>query len=201
VNLDDWLPYVLPRATGCPEPVALQHIRKAIIELCNESMVWRESQTSIAAVADQTAYAYTPAADQQVVQLLSMKVDGWPIDVVPADDGKSLVDAQSGQSFAYGTFTGFVLNPAQAAGVPIVTYSVVAPTITAVTVPDSFSRYLDGIADGALTTILAAKDKSYSDPAGAVMAKTAWELCKTTAASDAARGFARAVSRTSKVWF
>jgi hypothetical protein len=201
VTLDDWLPYVLPRATGCPESVALQHIRKAIIELCRESMIWRETQDTIDASIDETEYEYEQDSGQQVLQLLSVKVGGWPVDLIAADKGRALLDQQSGQRFAFGTFTGFVVNPAQADGVELVTYSVVAPSITATRVPDSFGRYLDGIADGALSTILTAKDKSYSDPAGAIVAKTAWELCKTSAAADALRGFARAPGRTAKVWF
>lgn len=44
-DLEDFLPKVLPFAPGCPEPTALEHIRNAIIEFCEETRLWRFDDT------------------------------------------------------------------------------------------------------------------------------------------------------------
>jgi hypothetical protein len=201
VILDDFQPYILPSAKGCPGIIANLNTRLAIIELCQKSMLWREYQTPIATVALQTAYAYAPAANQQVCTLLSMTLDGAEVGVIDPATGKMLdADSYTG-NYAYGGFSGFELHPAQAADLSIVTYATVAPSLTATTVPDSLGKYIEAIANGALSRILAAKDKAYSDPAGALIAKLQWEAAIEDAKSDAQRGSARVVTRTRKVWF
>lgn len=40
-DLEEFLPKVLPFAPGCPEPTALEHIRNAVIEFCEEAKLWR----------------------------------------------------------------------------------------------------------------------------------------------------------------
>jgi hypothetical protein len=201
VILDDFWPYILPNAKGCPAIIANQATRLAIIELCSKSLIWREYQDSINTVALQTAYAYAPAANQQVVTLLSMTLAGDDVTVVDPQKGRTLDSKGYAGIYAYGTFTGFELRPAQAAAQSIVTYSALAPSIAATTVPDSMGRYIEAIANGALSRILTAKDKEYSDPAGAVNARTRWDDAIADAKGDALRGNARTVTRTSMVRF
>lgn len=201
MTLDDLLPHILPWAKGCPEIVATLNARMAIIELCQKAMIWREYQTAISTVALQTAYAYTPAANQQVCTLLSMTLDGIDVPVVDPATGKSL-DAQGYTgNYAYGGFTGFELRPAQSAGIPIVTYATVAPTLSATTIPDGMAKYVGDIANGALARILASHGREYSDGAGAERAQTLWNDAIASAKSDALTGFARAKTRTSQAWF
>lgn len=40
-DIEEFLPKVLPFAPGCPEPVALEHIRNAAMEFCEETKLWR----------------------------------------------------------------------------------------------------------------------------------------------------------------
>ena len=199
--LDDFLPYILPRAKGCPSIIANQATRLAIIELCRKAMIWREYQTAIPTVALQTAYTYSPAVNQQVCTLLSLTLVGTDVEVIDPAAGK-LLDANGYTgNYAYGGFAGFELRPAQAAALSIVTYATVAPSLTATTVPDALGRYIEAIADGALSRILTAKDKEYSDIAGAVNAQSKWDDAIADAKSDALTGTARAKTRTHKVWF
>lgn len=199
--LDDLLPYILPKAKGCPALVATLNARLAAIELCRKAMIWREYQTSTPTVALQTAYAYTPAANQQVCKLLSLTLAGEDVDVLDPAAGKMLDTAGQVGPYAYGGFIGFELHPAQEADLAIVTYSVVAPSIAATTIPDSMGRYAEEIANGALSRILAEKDKSYSDPNGAVLAMGLWAQAIDDAKTDAMEGFARVTTRTGKAWF
>lgn len=201
MTLDDFLPYVLPYANGCPGIVANLHTRMAIIELCQKAMIWREYQTAIEAVALQTAYAYTPAANQQVCTLLGVTLDGTDVQVVdPVTGGILDTECYTGP-YAYGKFTGFELRPAQTAGLDIVTYATVAPSLAATTVPDALGKYVEGIANGALARILAAKDKSYSDGVGAIRCQSLWDDAIASAKGDALTGFARTTIRTAQVRF
>ena len=199
--LDDFLSYILPNAKGCPAIIANQATRLAIIELCGKSLIWREYQDSISTMALKTAYEYEVGTDQQIVMLLSLTLAGDDVAVVDPQKGRTLDAKGYAGSYAYGTFTGFELRPAQAAAQSIVTYSAVAPSIAATAVPDSMGRYIEAIANGALSRILAAKDKEYSDVAGAVNARTKWDDAIADAKGDALRGNARTVTRTSMVRF
>ena len=37
--IDDFLPLILPRAPGCPEPIAFDAIRQAAIEFCERTRI------------------------------------------------------------------------------------------------------------------------------------------------------------------
>lgn len=201
MTLDDLLPYVLPHASGCPDIIAKQAIRLAAIELCTKSGIWREYQIPVITVALQTSYAYSLDLNQQVTKLRSLTLDGVDVDLVEPAIGKERDQCGDTGPYAYGGFSGFELHPAQEAGMSIVTYSEVAPSMTATTLPDGLSRYMEGLAQGALSRILTAKDKQYSDPAGAANAQAQWAGVVAGAVSDAMAGFSRATMRTTKVWF
>lgn len=201
MTLDDFLPYILSGAKGCPDAVAKFQARLAIIELCREALIWRESQTAVPTVALQTAYAYAPAAGQQVLKLLTVTLAGVDTEVVDPRIGRLRDSDGTTTPYVYGTFAGFEFRPAQAAGLSIVTYSVVAPTLAATTVPDSLGRYAEGIAFGSLARILSTKDKEYYDPAGAARAAALWMDAIEGAKSDGFNGSARVAQRTAKVWF
>jgi len=201
VTLDDFLPYVLPLAKGCPDVVATFNTRLAVIELCRESLVWREYQASVPTVALQTAYAYGLAAEQQACKLLSLTLAGEPVDLVDPRIGKNRDTQGVVTPYAYGTLAGFELRPAQAAALSIVTYCAVAPTLASTVLSDSLARYMEGIAQGALARILSAKDKAYSDVAGAARAQTLWMDVISKAKSNSFNGFARVTQRTAQVRF
>lgn len=57
-DLEDFLMKVLPFAPGCPEPTAIEHIRNAAIEFCEETRLWRSEDTF--EVADDPNIVCTP---------------------------------------------------------------------------------------------------------------------------------------------
>lgn len=201
MTFDDFLPYILPRAKGCPEVTALFNARLAVTELCRKAWVWREYQAQILTLAGITGYSYVANAANHVTVLLGMSLDGTDIDVVDPNVGKLRDEDGYLTSYAYGTFSGFELRPAQAAGLVIVPYAAVVPNMATASLPDSFERYAEAIAHGALSRILTAKGKDYSDPAGAIENKMAWDEDIADAKTDADKGFARTTQRTGKVWF
>ena len=40
----DLLPKVLPSVPGCPQPLAIQHIRDAAVRVCERTLAWRYVQ-------------------------------------------------------------------------------------------------------------------------------------------------------------
>ena len=201
MKLTDLLPYILPKAKGCAEIVALFNARLAIIELCQKSLIWREYQDPQMTYGNITSYEWDVDVNQQVCLLMGLKLDGIDVEVVDPETGKAR-DSQGWLSnYAYGTFTGFELHPAQSAGLKVVTYCAMAPSITANIVPDALGQYAEAIATGALSRLWKAKDKDYSDPNGALLALSEWNAAIADAKTDALTGFARATTRTSKVWW
>jgi hypothetical protein len=201
VTLDDFLPYVLHRTKGAPAPIAVQAVRLAVIELCREALLWREFQTSQNTVALQTAYPYTPAAGQQVCRLLDLSLNGSDIEVVTQEKGRRLDIAQCTDTYAYGKLSGFELRPAQVVGLPIITYSAVAPSLTAATVPDDFGRYVESIAKGTLWRLYSSPDLQCYEPGKASDMLIEWMAAKGAAKGEANDGFARATTRSAAHWF
>jgi len=201
MTLNDFLPLILPRAKGCPDILAIFNTRLAIIELCRKALIWREYQEPIPTEALATSYEYEVEEGQQVCKLLSLKLSGNDISVVDPAHGKHLDNAGNASPYAYGTLSGFELRPAQQAGLSVVTYAAVMPTISATAVPDAMGQYMEAIGHGALSRILLSKGKDYHDPDGAGVAKMLWDGAIADAKADALTGFARSTIRTSKVWF
>lgn len=201
MTLEDFFPYLMPQAKGLAEPVAEFNIRLAIIELCQKALIWREYQTAITTDGLATAFAYTPAAGQQVAKLLSLTLEGSDITVVAPDKGKRLDASGASDCYAYGGFSKFELRPLQVAGLDIITYSAVAPSITATTVPDKFGRYAELIGIGALWRVQTTAGRDYSNPAAAQFNKDRWDDCVNGAKTDAFIGFSRTAPRTSASWF
>lgn len=201
MTLNDFLPLILPRVKGCPDILATFNTRMAIIELCQKALIWREYQDPITTAALTTAYDFEVPNGQQVFKLLSLTLGGTEVSVVDPNTGKTMDALGETRPYAYGAFSGFELRPAQEAGLQVVTYSVVAPTFTATTIPDSMSRYMEAIANGALSRILMTNSKEYGDMAGAAVAKALWDDAIAEAKNDALTGFSRSTVRTSKVWF
>jgi hypothetical protein len=201
MTLDEFLPYVLPRAAGCPDALALHNIRLAAIELCRKARIWREYQLPVLTVTDQTAYNYLPGADEQIIELLSLTLAGENVDVVEPEIGKARDRSGWVSTYAYGGFKQFELRPAQVEDLEIITYCVVAPTIDAQDVPDELARYAEEIGGGALARILKISDKPYTDKRGAQDARDDFDAAIGQAITDASTGRAKVARRTTPRYF
>lgn len=201
MTLDDFLPFVLPSAKDCPDITALFAIRNAIIELCRKALVWTEYQPAITSLTGVQAYAYTPAVGQQVCKLLGVKVNTLGLPVYDPAKAIAMVDSGLTEAFAYGRSSNFTINPVFAAGLPIVTFAAVCPTLTADTVTDDMGRFAKQIGRGALCELLATPKKDYTDMRAAASLGLQWADDIGTARVEAHKGFARAYPRTAASWF
>lgn len=201
MELEAFTPYVLPRAPGCPVELAEFNIRLALIELCRKARLWREYQYPIDTTADTTGYAFNLGGDEQIVELLSLTLAGVDIEVVEPTIGKKRDRDGWVQTYAYGGLKQFELRPAQAAGLEIITYCVVAPAIDADEVPDEFAKYAEQVGWGALSRLLRMSNKPFTDKAGAKDALDDWTDALGDAATDASTGAAQVTRRTTSAWF
>lgn len=71
---------VLADVPGVPQPVALNAIRNAAIELCERAGVWTFNAVAINSVALQAAYAFVPEANTEVVGVVVAWYNGVKIE-------------------------------------------------------------------------------------------------------------------------
>jgi len=201
VTLDDFLPFVLPKVKNCPEGTATFEIRNAIIDLCRRGLIWRRHQDPVMTVADQTEYDYAPEVGQEVVKLLTATLNGLDIPVITPDGANALTSRGESSPYINGGLLGFDLHPAQAAGLPIVTYCAVCPTLTATTVPDDFSRFAEAIGWGAVARLQQTAGQDFYLPVSGKDYESRFDAAVAKASTAAAKGFSRAQPRAVASWF
>lgn len=61
---------------GCPQPVIMQYIRDAAIEVCERTLVWRYEQPAIRLTAGVYDYPYETPSDTEVHSFITVAVNG-----------------------------------------------------------------------------------------------------------------------------
>ena len=179
--IESFLPFVLPRVTLCPEPLALQAIKLSVIEFCRRTNIVRrvQSHNIVAATQDYTPTAVT---DMLVCKVLDAWVEGRKLELADqVDDPTALVGADIGSAtLATGSPTHlFFKTPVQlTTGVakvslyPVPDTAVTSgltlrlsmqPDVTCATVEDVlFDEFNEVIASGALARITAVPNQPYT---------------------------------------
>jgi hypothetical protein len=76
------LPKVLPSVPGCPQPLALQHIRDAAIRVCERTLAWRHVQPPFALTPGVHEYPYAKPEGSAVHVVFAAHVNGSPLEVL-----------------------------------------------------------------------------------------------------------------------
>ena len=170
--IDDFLPLILPRATGCPEPIAFDAIRQAAIEFCERTRIWRDTDQFM---ADEFGDIFAPA--QSVIhQIEDARFEGHRLTPVSVQDLNERYPGydwttQSGDQPKYIT----QIHPNTVKIVPawegMITMTILLkPSNDAQELPDFiFDQYARTIADGALAEILMIPGQPYTNPQGGAM--------------------------------
>lgn len=170
--IDDFLPLILPRAPGCPEPIAFDAIRQAAIEFCERTRAWRDTDQFM---ADEFGDMFAPA--QSVIhQIEDARFDGHRLAPVGVQDLNGLYPdldwtTLQGDQPKYVT----QLHPNTVKVVPaysgMITLSLLLkPSNDAMDLPDFiYDQYARTIADGALAEILMIPGQPYTNPQGGAM--------------------------------
>ena len=75
----DLLPKVLPSVPGCPQPLAIQHIRDAAVRVCERTLAWRYVQPKFNLTPGMHEYLYNKPADSEVHVLFQAMLNDSPM--------------------------------------------------------------------------------------------------------------------------
>lgn len=78
----DLLPKVLPSVPGCPQPLAVQHIRDAAIRVCERTLAWRYVQPKYQLLPGVFDYEYVKPVDTEVHVVFRALVNDSPLEVL-----------------------------------------------------------------------------------------------------------------------
>lgn len=204
-NFTAWYDDVLPHAPGCAPAIALDAIRKAAIEFCRESRIYQYDHPAVTVVASQATYAFVPATDTVVTEILDAWYDGVPLDPKGRDE---LGNISSNWREWTGTRPIYITQDdernARLAPIPTVGLAsglkmlvALKPTITATSIETRiYEEYREQIADGALARLYVSPKKPYTDlPLAQVKAAMFRSHCNL-AYNKAMRGHTRGVDIT-----
>lgn len=197
IDLDDFLPQILPKAPGCPVPTAHQAILQAASDLCARTKLWRHSDESY--VNDLDDIAFTPPEGSLVVDFESVLFNDTPLE---AKTAKWMDGCMRGwrrgniagypKYFAQTNFGTLRIAPIEIGMVTINAW--LKPTMDADQLPDFlFQQYSELIAWGALARILSTPEQPFTDfntgtsYFGALEAKVASLMFKSTQGQQRAR--------------
>ena len=205
---DDFTPFVLPYAPGCPDPTLEHHIRLAAIEFCRKTNVWQADLAPLVGNGVLSLFTMVAPADAQVAKLLGVAISDAYSNVVDAGVkeplyGAQLVRNQTSETIAFtDDLATLTVWPVQAVAASIVAKVALKPTMAATTLPSVlFGNYAQDIATGALSTILALPKKDWTDMPAAGIAATTFRARMSVVAIAVERGFAKSGRRSSTRWF
>lgn len=81
----DLLGKVLPNVPGCPQPLAIQHIRDAAIRVCERTLAWRYTQPVFNLTPGVHEYVYNKPIDTEVHVLFEAMVNNSPLMRLPLE--------------------------------------------------------------------------------------------------------------------
>lgn len=201
-----FVPEVKPYLVGCPEFLAITHIRHAAIEFCEKSRYWRENLTPINAVANTSSYTLTPPTDALIWDVISVRHNGKELSSVIEDDitgndwrSQTATDARS---WFAGERDNIRLAPTPSASgtANIDARVVVKPSRTANNLPKQlYDNYLNAIASKAKSTLMAMPGETWSNPALVSYHENIFMDGVTKATIESAKGYNRAPLRTRPV--
>ena len=170
VPIESFLSRLLPQVPACPEPYAVQALLDSAIEFCSKALVIREnSDVTVVAAGDPLVDIGPPTGDHMIVRLLSLTVNGSPIQAIQQEDVSNLNLNNVGQPTAWYTTRDFnilqvALYPTPDKPVEVVANYALAPTRTATSVDDDLLNYWsDAIIEGALARICQTPNQPFTD--------------------------------------
>ena len=176
MTLESWLPHVL--LPGCPQILALDAIRSAAREFCQNTLAWQYTQDPVTVYVGEGEYAYEPpSSNAEVVQPVYGFFNGVSI---PVKSQQEVAEHYPGVNWLTQTGTPrFVvhLTPRHANLVPIPDTRVInaltlrvalKPTLGATEIDDAvFEEHRDAIAWGAKSRLKMMSEQPFFNTDGA----------------------------------
>lgn len=200
VELDRFLPLVLPYVTTCPDVTAEQYVRRAAIEFCEAVRPWRYVDTLTTTGANPEPIGIP--AQSEIHQIEEAWFEDSKLDRLSYVDGSQLAGEGEGvPSAIYQDGPDAIWLSPSAVG-PLRLSLFLKPSATATTLPDFFmAQYAQVIADGALSRILMLPEQPFSNPALGSRFAASFEGAKVKYFRVASAGQQRAPRRTHARYF
>lgn len=197
-SFDTFLPFVLPYVAGCPEQVALHHIKLAAVEFCDRTLAWQEELDPVTANGTASEFTLNLPAGTELVRLLEVTAGEHAYEVLTAQRAHRHVKRGSrGSSRKAWSINrqDLAMDPPPVADATIEVLAALKPEIlTATELHDDLRQYVETIAAGARASLLMLPGE-WKDPLGAGVHSGTFESKVSSIAAQVARGFGGAKIR------
>ncbi len=199
MTFDSLLPRILPSVKGCPDILAITHMRQAYIEFCENTLAWTAWLTPIESVANDGSYAMVLPASSALVKLIEFKVDGREADVTTPAKGRSMLLNDSGAQVAW-TEDRVNVNVSPVPGVDGIVYDLRAalkPTQAAAAIDDTLGEhYSEHLVDGTLARLLEIEGVPWENQQRAAMRRDRFAGAMADVGLRVSKGFSSGQRRT-----
>lgn len=173
----DFLPYVVPDVPGAPTPVIIHAIRNACIRFCEQSMILTRDHDPLTVIANIVDYDLEPPTGYLVVKVAKAWLDNIPLDPLSPD----IIDDAAVYNRLYSSYEASPSTPRRFLQKDERTISLwpmpdkkyangltmrvaLKPTRASTTIEDViFEDYAEVIASGALSRLMLAAEKPYTN--------------------------------------
>ena len=208
VPYTQWLPYVQVNVPDCPKALIVEAIRQKVIEFCQRSLFLRQELDGFYTVANDNEYDLSPPVDNNIAQLLMLKVNKRELEPKTQDDMEEIYQEwrdQSGEPqyfFLKNTNTA-ILVPKPIGVYPVRILVALKPTQAAQGVDEIiFEEYKDAIKHGALAYLMLMAEKTWSNPNMSAFYQSQFDAAITDSKMRAEKGYAmRKTFRTKAHYF
>jgi len=171
-DLEKFVSGVLPHVPGCPESLAINMIRRAVIRLCEDSTIWRDDIPAGDIDIDVADYTITPPADTRIIALMSLMYDG--VEMTKRTEEWLDVNDSSWRNSNPGSPTSivnyapdrFILNrvPTKTIVGGMVSRVILKPTNDALVCGDLiYNDWSEAVEHGAISLLMEIPEKKWSD--------------------------------------
>ena len=208
VPYTQWLPYVQVNVPDCPKALIVEAIRQKVIEFCQKSLFLRQELDGFYTVADDNEYDLLPPVDNNIAQLLMLKVNKRELEPKTQDDLEEIYqewrdqDGQPSYFFLKNTYTA-ILVPKPMGVYPVRLLVALKPTQAAQGVDEIiFEEYKDAIKHGALAYLMLMAEKTWSNPNMSAFYQSQFDAAIQESKMRAEQGYAhRKTFRTKAHYF
>jgi len=199
-QLTDLFPYVMPNVEGCPTAVAKHAIRRAIIELCERTSIYKYALPTVNVVANQDNYVFDIPPGTDIVAPTYVSVNGIQVKATNEEDLDALDyvwrDATSKQpEFYYMDYDNtmyLVPTPSEDIVDGLYVEAALKPTMATESFPDFlYNNWSETIAAGTLMRLHAMIGKVWSDPQTVNMHRGQFKAGISRAKSKTMKSFTR----------
>lgn len=191
----EFLPLVLPEVPGCPEPLALQAVRRSARQTCLNTQIWVETIGPVTTRENWPSYPLVPPEGAEIAMLLSVRLDGSAL--IPTTEPFLDANWPGWNLYSGQRPTHYLMEKAATVRLVPMPKSAHQLTARAALLPDNnaevawdelWTRHGQTIAHGALEHLLAMPGKIWSDQQAALRHGTLFRRGCTNIRAEALKG-------------